>query len=72
MEEGVRFGEKLNLDALEREIPSRFEPERRSDLMQRLGKSLQEISSYRPESPLRKSIDAVKQKIKEQYQDFTR
>lgn len=72
LEESVRFGDKFDIRELEQRIPSRFESARRSDLVERLGESLKEVSSYRPESPLRKSIDAVKQKIKEQHQDFTR
>ena len=72
LEESVRFGDKLDIQKLEQRLPTRFESARRDDLVERLGESLQEVSSYRPESPLRKSIDAVKQKIKQQHQDFTR
>lgn len=72
VEVSVKMGNNLDLQTLEKALPSRFPKAKRERLIENMGRSLSEISDYKPETPIRRSLDAVKQKIKEQQQDFTR
>ncbi len=72
LEESVNFGDQLNLERLKQSIPPRFGDFKLTKVIERLGNSLEEIAKYSPETPLRKSFNAVKHKIQMQHQDFTR